>query len=286
MFFLLLNLLSKIPFFTGKGRIFKFIITQYLKRGTPLVEVNGKLGKIKIDLRSLEWKYFCNRNYDEELMNEAFKLINIDSMSIDVGANIGLWTIGIAQHIKNNNGKGQVFAFEPHPKNYQRLLENIEINGLRDCVSLHNIALSNCNRTLKLVLREDFKNGGETGNASVATSDEFDKGFESIDIQACQTDDFLTNQEINKISFIKLDVEGHEDLFLEGATDLIKDHKPSICMEINIPFYKAREIDHTIAEKFTSLLPNYTFKSDQNQTNDLKELINSDLSDLFALPIK
>ena len=57
-------------------------------------------------------------------------------------------------------------------------------------------------------------------------------------------------------------------------------------MEINIPFYKARGIDHTIAEKFTLLLPNYTFKSDQYQTNVLKELINSDLSDVFALPIK
>lgn len=90
MFFLLLNLFSKIPFFRGKGRIFKFILTQYLKRGTPLVEVNGKLGKIKIDLRSLEWKYFCNRNYDDVLMNEAFKLIDIDSISMDVGANIGL----------------------------------------------------------------------------------------------------------------------------------------------------------------------------------------------------
>ena len=62
--------------------------------------MDGELGNLKIDLRSFEWVYLCNKVYDKNLMRKAFKYIDINKDFIDVGAHIGFGSLGMARYIK------------------------------------------------------------------------------------------------------------------------------------------------------------------------------------------
>lgn len=258
MFFL--KLISKLPNFRGKGTLFQFFKKIYLKKGDPVVISKGKLGIFSVDLRSFEWEYFCNGTYDENEMSLILYDINIDKTFIDVGANIGFYTVAVAKKIKENNGKGKVISFEPHPKNFQRLKKNIELNDLSSYVDLHNIGLSDKDQTLNLVLREDFSQGAETGNASVAINSDYDHGFEKIKIKTKMFDNFFKLNYPNlKISFIKIDIEGHEDNFLKGAQKSIQKHFPKIVIEVNKAYYHAKGVD--ACNEISKLLPKYHFKN-------------------------
>ena len=59
---------------------------------------------------------------------------------------------------------------------------------------------------MNLVLREDFSQGAETGNASVAINSNYDHGFEKIKIKTKIFDNFIKLNYPNlKISFIKIE---------------------------------------------------------------------------------
>jgi hypothetical protein len=58
---------------------------------------------------------------------------------VDIGAYIGYFTIYAAKLIGSS---GQVISIEPHMKFYSRLLNNININGIRGSVRTFNVALS------------------------------------------------------------------------------------------------------------------------------------------------
>jgi hypothetical protein len=46
-------------------------------------------------------------------------------------------------------------------------------------------------------------------------------------------DNYLKENKINKIDFIKIDIEGAEFLCFKGATEMLKNHRPTIIMECN-----------------------------------------------------
>ena len=52
---------------------------------------------------------------------------------------------------------------------------------------------------------------------------------------------------------MKIDVEGHEDACLKGGKDTIRKHRPTILMEVNKPYYRARGVD--VNERFAGLVP-------------------------------
>src|SRR5215471_10782016 len=65
----------------------------------------------------------------------------------DIGANIGYISLSLAKRV---GSKGQVFAFEPIPQNFDRLRKNIEINNINN-VQLLKVAASD--RTGEAVMR-------------------------------------------------------------------------------------------------------------------------------------
>ena len=73
-------------------------------------------------------------------------------------------------------------------------------------------------------------------------------------------DSILIKENMENITFIKIDVEGYEIEVLEGAVNTIKKYKPNLCIEINEDLYKKRNksfID--ILERFLILEYNYFY---------------------------
>ena len=215
---------------------------------------------IKIDLRSgTEFRSFFSSEYDSFFINIIHDLIDENDYFLDIGANIGFYSVSVASKIRDLFGTGKVISFEPFLGNYDRLLENINLNNLESfCVPYH-IGLSNFNSNGIITLREDFVNGSKTGTASISINPLIDTGFQTSSIELETLDFFWDkfNDKSKRIGFIKMDIEGHEDLCLKGAQKVINKDRPTILMEINKPFLKARGIN--LDDTFLPLIPKNYF---------------------------
>ena len=109
---------------------------------------------------------------------------------------------------------------------------------------LHQIGLSDQNAVLRISLREDFASGAETGNAAIVI-DQDDSRFECVDVKVARLDDIFHSLAIDRLDFVKVDIEGHEDKFLIGAHGTIQRYRPIIFLEINDLFYERRGMDAT-----------------------------------------
>ena len=123
---------------------------------------------------------------------------------IDVGANIGTTLIPAAKVVREGNAIG----FEPHPKIFSNLKENIKLNNLSNKVELHNCALGNKRGELNFTsLRNDDSN-------KIIVSG---KG---ISVPVNLLNDFATKYD--NIDLLKIDVEGYEKFVIEGGLDVIR----------------------------------------------------------------
>jgi len=284
----ILSFFYLLPNFKGRRRLFNFLKNLYLIYGKPIIWVKGNIGDMKIDLRSFEWLYLLDRDYDSEKKFFCLPFVDENKINVDVGANIGFWSIAMGQKILKLNGKGKIIAIEPHPENFNRLKENILKNGLSKIVFPKQIAFSASNGFLNLIMREDFQNNSMTGNASISLgkSNDHDKGFSKIKIEAKTFDDFFSDKEIENLGFVKIDIEGHEDYFFKGAKKLINKRVP-VFFELALPYYRARGIkDKDIINFFNTIFNKCKFYDGLQTVKDLSKLKISNISNVLVLPNK
>jgi len=133
-----------------------------------------------------------------------------ESVCVDVGANIGYYTLLMAGRAK------KVFAIEPDRESFLILKKNVEENNLKN-VTLLNIAMSN--KKEKKYLIKDCDN---LGNSKIDDK----KG---LLINTDTLDNILTNEQY--ISLIKIDVQGWETEVIEGTKKIIERDKPALFLE-------------------------------------------------------
>jgi FkbM family methyltransferase len=248
----------RLPHLRGLTRAYMAFNRTMLSLGAkPVVTVRMKDGtSMKLDLRTkTELPGYYRGEYDPDLMRVVRAVFDSDSVFIDIGANIGFYTVAVGNFIRNNGASGRVLGFEPYEGNYNRILENLKANGLEDLCSVFRVGLSNGRHEGYLVLREDFELGSVTGNTALRISEEFDAGFPRVRVQLERLDDIWSGLQgkYGSIDFIKIDVEGHEDACLQGSLQTIRTHRPTILMEVNKPYYLARGLD--VNDTLTALIP-------------------------------
>lgn len=248
----------RLPQIRGLPRVYRALNKAFLSVGIePIVKSKMRdTTQMLIDLRaSTEENAFYTGLYDDELISIIRDILRHNYSFVDVGANIGFYSVAISNFIRNSGSFGKVISFEPFAGNYGRIKANIALNNLEPFCTVHQTALSDHAGTDSITLREDFSQGSKTGNASIATSEEFDAGFETATVDVACLDDIWERLHQNSpaIDLIKLDIEGHEDFCLRGAQDTIKQFRPAILMEVNKPFYIARNVN--LDEQFVSVIP-------------------------------
>lgn len=190
------NVTKNLPYFKGQGRFYRFFNKVINQLGAyPVVKTKMKDGtSMIVDLRTnTDIDAFYKGRYDHDLLCLVHSLFNQDDYFLDIGANIGFYTVSVGNLLKKNNAKGKVIAFEPFIGNYQRLIENLKLNNLENYCLAQNIGLSNENKQTLITLREDFLTGSATGNAAIAISEEFDQGFTKVPIDLERLDNFWSN---------------------------------------------------------------------------------------------
>lgn len=249
------GLLNAFAFFTRKlpahrklNQLYKHFNWIFLTLGArPIVIAKMKNGtSLRVDLSTrTERIAFYTGEYDADLLETIIYLLKPNSTFLDIGANIGFYSVAMASHIRNENLSGNVLSFEPFEGNFQRLMHNIKLNNLENICDTNNYGLSNVSGVSEITLREDFKHGSNTGNAAIRTGGELDKGFKVSQIKLEKLSDVWARdfKDYNQMDIIKMDIEGHEDFCLEGGKEVIEAQRPTILMEVNKPYYVARNVE-------------------------------------------
>jgi len=140
---------------------------------------------------------------------------------LDVGANTGWFALRAADRYRELGG-GSVHAFEPQPVMFELITRSIAQNSLEGIITLHGVALGNERKTVWMATPA-YNSGGstvrfreinESAPVQMTTLDAMDLGAERIDV-------------------MKVDIEGAEPLFIEGAAEFLKKHRPVIYSELH-----------------------------------------------------
>jgi FkbM family methyltransferase len=127
---------------------------------------------------------------------------------VNVGANIGYY---VCQALHSNK---KVFAFEPIEKNIKYLLRNIKANNWQDNCEIFPVALGNKNTILEIY-------GGGTGASLIKGWAGTHERFSTL-VPCLTLNDLLGNRLSGNNIFIIVDIEGAENMMLEGATKLLE----------------------------------------------------------------
>src|SRR5262249_32428960 len=131
---------------------------------------------------------------------------------VDIGANIGLWVLGAARRI---GPSGRAEAFEPVPSTYARLSENVELNAF-STIRCHQLAMSDHQGTTTFYAATD----GNSGRSSMGKMAGVDQ---AITVNLTTLDDFCEKNDLDRIDFLKVDVEGVEEQVFRGAKKVLSD---------------------------------------------------------------
>ena len=161
--------------------------------------------------------------WENNLIKYAETFLNDNSIILDIGANIGTWSIPLA--IKNRT----VHSFEPYDSSFYSLCGNIFINNKEHNIYPHHSALiDDINKKTTMYLPEKANMGG---CKLIETKD--DDNNTNLHRYKLLTLDSL---KLEKLDFIKLDVEGQELNVIKGGVKTIMKNKPVIffeCWDIN-----------------------------------------------------
>lgn len=219
---------------------------------TPVTTFKTKSGIVlQVDLNAKsQVDAYYTKVYEPESVSAVLALYDGQGAFLDVGANIGFYSTIVADFIRSRAGAGKVIGFEPFPGNVAWLKTNLANNGLEDYVRIVELGLSDRRQTLELVLREDFQQGSTTGNASVWIGEAMDAGFDKVEIPLDTLDAAWQTfkAEFPRIDFVKVDIEGHEDCFFQGARQTFEEQRPAAMLEVNKVYFRAKgaDLDQTL----------------------------------------
>jgi FkbM family methyltransferase len=156
-------------------------------------------------------------------------------------------------------GKGRVYAFEPSSFSYGHLALMIKLHRLKN-VKTYHMAVSDKKGSVCLVTPE--KSTGHAGRsfAFITGVDSAEINRTDIDsdkttkeeVAAISVDEFVLDNNIDSIDFIRCDTEGSEMLILQGGRETIEKYKPSLLIEIHSNALK--EVFNSSAKEVTDFL--------------------------------
>ncbi len=155
---------------------------------------------------------------------------------IDAGAYIGDSSIWFAQ---KTSPDGKIYAFEIEEPSIEYLLDNVKRNSLDNNIKVVDKGLWSQNTSLKAV---------ENYTATAYSQENGDFIFEAITI-----DTFVKENCLDRVDYIKMDIEGAEIDALKGAENTIKTFKPKLAIAL---YHKSTDIIE-IPDLIKTLVPEY-----------------------------
>lgn len=220
------------------------------------------------------FKYFP-KTYEAENFEFLSESCKPGAVIIDIGAHIGLFSV-IASQVTGKAGK--VYAFEPAPSTYALLQKTVVINHEEQVVETFQKAVGKENGKITF-----FVSDGQADNSNSLVNYKEDRSLHGIDVAVTSIDEFVKEKNLNKLDFIKIDVEGAEYDTLQGAVNTFKNLKP-VCIVAIHPEPIAAKGDK-LEDIYDLLIDcNYRIMLDKKEFSKADLLANTGLIDLHVYP--
>ena len=217
------------------------------------VSINGKTLKLLIPNRTcVYWAKYGPGS--ETTTNAWIASFEKDDTFVDIGANIGLYSLLAAAH-----GVSKTYAIEPNPFSFSVLAHNVVTNGFSRQIAPLCLAMNNRSSLVT------FKLGGlHAGNVEneIAKGEKLGEGV-PLTTASFSIDELFCIQGITGINHLKIDVDGLELEILKGADKLLSDK-----------FLKSILVEDNSGEKFEyselfALIEKYSFKKSDEWGHDI-----------------
>ena len=196
------------------------IIKRWIRQSELTVYVHDpRRGLLRpvLEGQRLKWTLKENLSVDATYWLDVVEpLLSKDDVVFDVGTNIGT----IANWFSNRTK--HVHGFEPHPDNLRMTQDQIVLRQTKN-ITLSQLALGSEPGSLQLHVKS-FHGHHSLGDTGASPT------VEKIDVQVDTVDRYCKTNAIDRIDFLKIDVEGFEEDVLKGATGMLAEGKVGLVL--------------------------------------------------------
>jgi FkbM family methyltransferase len=199
--------------------------------------------RLRVLDRGQKLRFFCNSEMEEYRVRTLYvkeegtiewirNNVKPGESFLDIGANIGLYTMVAAQCV---GPAGVVYAVEPHVVNFQSLLRNILANNFQDRVRALSCALHERSATVEF--NYCSLDAGTSMSQLGNTKDGEEQDFAPVACelkQAVAVDDLIASGMMRPPHHVKIDVDGNELLILRGMRNLLSGRAAPRTLQVEI----------------------------------------------------
>ncbi len=173
-----------------------------------------------------------NGIYGDWIANQDVIQIAKDAVIFDVGANAGFLSLIFAKRYAPN---GAVYAYEPDPVIFEQLQENLAVNDSIKNLFLNQIALQDDpGKTESLFNIRRAIDGDANENCGLSSLLNIQlHTVDRVTVNVSTLDKEVSSLSLQRLDFIKIDVEGCENIVLAGGRHSIIQFKPTILWEFS-----------------------------------------------------
>ena len=233
---------------------------------------------LKIRVPRDHYQYFCRIGKGDFLPGHESHIVGRFTPKegdtvIDIGAHIGHYTIPSSKQVGNS---GKVVAIEADPDNFQLLKRNIALNNLTNVLPL-NYAVFSTRTRMKLYEQSASAKYNSLMLARAAKTKNY------VEVNADTLDSILKLNGVNRVNWIKIDVEGAEFEVLKGSTKTLSSENVSLLIEIHniddpshysniVDFLKYRNYEITFEQRYDGSGESHVIFREKNNNDNSKNL--------------
>ena len=166
-------------------------------------------------------------SFEPSVVRTYRPLVRAGDTVLDIGANVGAHTLPLARAV---GPTGRVVAFEPTAWASAKLRANVDLNPeLAGRIRAEQVMLTGAGDT---GLPAGIYSSWPLTTQGDLHPQHLGRLMSTDDAQVTSLDDYVTRNGVEKVDFVKLDVDGAEPDVLRGATATVTRHRPVIVMEL------------------------------------------------------
>lgn len=192
------------------------VIFTFISNGASI-----RMVSIPYDMTSVPFTFLDFGSYEKEETILTTALVQEGDVVLDIGANAGWFSLNWLQNVPNVN----VFAFEPMPETFEVLVKNLHLNG-HDSARAFNHGFSREAKEIEFYW--DTERCGASSMVNLRGTDQ----TRLVSSEVKRLDDVFPTLGVDRLDFIKCDVEGAEKPVFDGGIETIREHKPIIFTEM------------------------------------------------------
>lgn len=210
-----LRILRMLPPFRGKARLARRLLRGALESAVNVVAIDryGCRFVVPAPMEPIAFHLLTDGAYEGEQVEFVRRTLGPRGIFVDVGAGIGTYTVPVGRAWP----EGRVVAIEPSPRNAAYIRSNVLLNGLLN-VRIHQCGISNIDSVAAEFYEAPVRHFGMSSFAALPW---IKPAASKVNVAVRTLDGLLTEEGVDRVDVVKVDVEGMEARVFDGAARLL-----------------------------------------------------------------